>query len=216
MKNEQLQNLRKDYDLGALRKSELLSDPFKQFTLWFREALEGGEDLDANAMVLATVDEEDQPSARVVLLKELSKRGFIFYTNYSSRKGRELKNNRKCAATFWWRSLQRQVRIEGITKRISTQKAEKYFRSRPLNSQRSSRISPQSEVIPSRSFLEKRLASDIEHDPSGKTLGKPEHWGGYEIIPHYLEFWQGRPNRLHDRFSYRLMGKSWIIERLAP
>ncbi len=215
MDKNKLENLRQNYARQALRKDMLLVNPIDQFRLWFSAAVDLDAEAEPNAMVLATVGTDLQPSARVVLLKEITEQGFIFYTNYESRKGLDLEQNQKCAHTFWWRFSQQQVRVEGKISKVDPSKSKTYFSSRPEGSQRSAIISPQSEVIPNRQYLEDKLQRSENEVPQDK-LEKPQHWGGYEVVPHSIEFWQGRTNRLHDRFRYILKDDSWKIDRLAP
>lgn len=211
---KKLASMRESYELSALDRSDIHDDPLMQFKAWFAVALDHQEVDEANAMVLSTASADLQPSSRVVLLKDVEGEGFVFYTNYLSRKGDEMAENAKAALNFWWSPLQRQVRIEGLVSKVSSDQSDDYFKSRPIGSQQGAIASPQSAVISSREQLEEELAAirDVEPD----KLERPDHWGGYRLIPHYFEFWQGRANRLHDRFAYRLRNNRWHIDRLAP
>ena len=211
----ELGKLRQNYTRQDLRREMLLDDAMAQFKIWFSTAVDLEAELEPNAMVLATVGADLQPSARIVLLKEITKQGFVFYTNYLSQKGTQVAQNQKCALTFWWRFLQQQVRIEGEVSKVDFTKSNAYFKSRPVDSQRSAIISPQSQVLADRDYLENELQKS-KNQISDDKLEKPLHWGGYEVVPHTIEFWQGRADRLHDRFRYTRRGNSWKIDRLAP
>src|SRR5450755_2705469 len=207
--------LRQDYVAQGLRRADLEPDPIKQFSKWFGEAA-AAEIRDVNAMCLSTATCDGIPSSRIVLLKAISERGFVFYTNYSSAKAKELEQNPRAALNFFWVQLERQIRINGTVEKTSREESEKYFQSRPPGSQLGAWASHQSEVIPNREALEKKLADVTERFGSGE-IPLPEDWGGYRVVPETIEFWQGRTNRLHDRFRYsRERDGSWIIERLAP
>jgi len=207
--------IRKEYTLESLDISTVLPNPVAQFERWFQEAV-NAKVAEPNAMFLATVNETGRPSARIVLLKGIEDGQFIFYTNHQSRKGQQLENNAACALTFFWPDLERQVRIEGVASRVSSDAAERYFQSRPRASQVGAWSSPQSAVIGSRTILEQRV-QEIEKRFEGKeALPKPAQWGGYQVQPYQMEFWQGRPSRLHDRIEYVLDGTQWKIHRLAP
>jgi pyridoxamine 5'-phosphate oxidase len=210
-----IQNLRQDYRSASLLEQDILENPFNQFEKWFSEALKA-EILEPNAMTLATSTVSGAPSARIVLLKEFTDKGFVFYTNYDSKKGQEITKNPQAALVFFWAELERQVRIEGVVERISEEESAEYFYSRPKGSQLGALASPQSNTIADRKFLEDKLAS-LSVEYSAKDIPKPEYWGGYRVIPNRIEFWQGRSNRLHDRIVY-LQDKdgSWKFERLAP
>lgn len=208
-----LNEIRREYKRSALMENDLIADPLLFFRQWFQECI-SAEVNEPNAMVLATVS-GSKVSARVVLLKELDAKGFVFFTNYDSRKGSELALNPAASLVFFWPELERQVRVEGIVERISEASSDEYFNSRPYESRVSALISPQSRVIPSREFLED-LHSDFISNNSEKNINRPASWGGFVLIPDYIEFWQGRPNRLHDRIVYLKVGDVWEISRLAP
>jgi pyridoxamine 5'-phosphate oxidase len=208
-----LANIRKDYQKNILDERHALKDPFAQFGLWIEDAVQRGIE-DATAMALATVSEKGFPSVRMVLLKGFDARGFVFFTNYQSRKARHLDSNNNAALTFYWKEAERQLRIEGCCEKVSAQESEEYFNSRPTDSRISAIISPQSKKIPGRPFLEKLKNDFLE---SGAKPKRPENWGGYRLKPLYFEFWQGRPNRLHDRIVYcPTEGGEWKMRRLAP
>lgn len=206
--------LREEYSAQGMRRVDLDPDPFKQFGIWFTGAVEAGI-RDVNAMTLATVSPDCQPSARVVLLKSYGHDGFVFYTNYASEKGRHLNENPRVAMVLHWKELERQIRIEGAAEKVSREESKRYFHSRPIGAQLGAWVSHQSEVIDARRMLEARL-SEMEERFAGKQLPLPPHWGGYRVKPERIEFWQGRPNRLHDRFRYTHQGNEWRLERLAP
>lgn len=206
--------MRREYSGPHLSKSDVADDPVKQFEDWFDEAL--NDDLtDANAMQLATATKEGRPSVRTVLLKGFDERGFQFYTNYKSRKGRELQENTQAAVCFYWAELNRQVRIEGVVKKTSKENSADYFAQRPRNSQLSAHASKQSHTIKSRQELED-LYEQAEKKYEDKEVPLPDHWGGYLLGPSAVEFWQGRPSRLHDRIVYEKKEDNWVIKRLAP
>lgn len=210
-----LADLRRDYALRGLSESDVDADPFKQFQAWFSDAL-AAPLIEPNAMVLATATKDGRPSARAVLLKGFDERGFVFYTNYESRKGQELAENPWAALVFLWEELERQIRIEGQVEKCSAEESDAYFRSRPLGSRLSATLSHQSQVISSREVLERRLEELMVENANG-DVPRPPFWGGYRLSPTSIEFWQGRPNRLHDRLRYRLLNDgSWLIERLSP
>jgi pyridoxamine 5'-phosphate oxidase len=211
----QIANIRKAYTQGPLIEADMNTDPIRQFEAWFQEALAANLP-EPNAMVLATATADGQPSARMVLLKEFDERGFTFHTNYESRKGHELAASRRAALLFFWPELQRQVRIEGTVERLSEAESDEYFRSRPLGSRLGAWASPQSEVIPSRDVLEERVREVAQRFPNG-AVPRPPFWGGFRVRPLAIEFWQGRPDRLHDRLRYRrVQPEGWRLERLAP
>lgn len=202
-------------DDKALSEGDLRSDPIEQFHLWFADARAANVPA-PEAMTLATATLDARPSARMVLLKGVDERGFVFYTNYDSRKGRELEENPRAALVFYWPALQRQVRVEGRVERVSRAESEAYFRTRPLGSRVGAHASPQSQAIPDRAWLEERVRA-VEASYSDGDVPLPENWGGNRVIPDAVEFWQGWLNRLHDRLRYqRGPDGSWIIERLAP
>jgi pyridoxamine 5'-phosphate oxidase len=208
-----LTNIRKDYTLAELKREDLKSDPIKQFQAWFQQALEVA--VEPNAMTLATADEKGTPSARIVLLRGVDKRGFSFFTNYLSRKGKELSKNKNASMVFFWPALERQICIRGKVQKLSRTESEKYFHSRPRESQLGAWVSQQSSVIRSRDELDKGLEK-ITARYEGKIVPVPPYWGGYLLVPNRIEFWQGRPSRLHDRFRYTKIASKWKIERLAP
>lgn len=210
-----LENLRIDYQKHSLSENDISKDPFEQFGIWFNEAL-SAEVLEPNALTLATASKEGIPSARIVLLKGFDEKGFSFYTNYLSKKGKDLAKNPYGSMVFFWPELQRQVRIDGKITKLSKEESEAYFKSRPFESRIGAISSPQSQVIPNRESLEV-VYKGMEEKYQGKHVPKPAHWGGYILSPLSIEFWQGRPSRLHDRMKYVLMEKGkWKIERLAP
>jgi len=212
---QSLADIRKDYSKAMLNVSTLLTDPIQQFEKWFQEALHAAVP-EPNAMCLATVNADNRPSARIVLLKGIEQGAFVFYTNLQSDKGKELENNPACAATFFWPELERQVRVEGIATRVSDQQAEAYFQSRPRASQIGAWSSPQSSVLESREILEERVRQMEKKFEGKQVLPKPHQWGGFQITPLLIEFWQGRPNRLHDRIEYTKVDNTWKMHRLAP
>jgi len=215
MSQEHIENLRVDYTAASLSESSTKADPIKQFELWFNEAQEAKVP-EINAMTLSTATQDGRPSARVVLLKGIYETGFVFYTNYLSRKGKEITKNPVGALTFFWPSMERQIRIEGTIEKVSKEQSEKYFHSRPKSSQVGALASPQSQEIESRDVLEKKW-SDLEAEYEGKEVPKPSYWGGYIVKPRMIEFWQGRPSRLHDRILYKKIdNKNWKKVRLAP
>jgi len=199
---------------SSLDEKSVDPDPFRQFSAWLEAAQNAGAD-EPEAMVLSTCDADGNVSGRVVLLKGTGKNGFIFYTGYDSRKGKQLAANPKAALTFHWPRMERQVRVEGSVSRISRKESEAYFDSRPADSRISACISPQSCVIPERAFLE-AMRDGLLLDLAGDAPRCPDNWGGYILKPVLIEFWQGREHRLHDRVQYRLTGRKWVIERLAP
>jgi pyridoxamine 5'-phosphate oxidase len=209
-----LADLRLNYEKGALDDATLPSDPFELFGLWLEDAILAGV-MEPNAMTLATVSPEGQPSCRTVLLKGFDSRGFSFFTNYHSRKGRELDANPKAALSIFWKERERQVCIRGVAERLGREESDAYFQSRPYGSQIGAWVSEQSEVIPGREWLEQREAEVRAKFPEG-SVPIPPHWGGYVLAPQALEFWQGRPSRLHDRMCYRKDGVVWVRERLSP
>jgi len=208
---ENLHDFRKSYTKFRLDKQSIKQNPFFQFDLWLKEAIEDGT-FEANAFILSTVNFENKPSSRVVLLKQVVEEGFIFFTNYDSKKGKDLKVNDNASILFFWEKFERQVRIEGEIEKIPKEMSYDYFKSRPLASQIGAVISNQSEVIEDRIILENRFK---ELSKQG-NIEMPKHWGGYLLKPRYFEFWQGRANRLHDRITFSKKKKTWNIKRLAP
>lgn len=210
----QLAELRKDYALAGLVEKDLARDPFRQFEKWFQEA-EAAKLTEPNAMVLTTATRDGRPSARTVLLKALDGRGFVFYSNYESRKGRELDANPRATLVFPWLALERQVIVEGAVTKVAREESEAYFHSRPRGSQLGAWVSAQSAIIPDRRVLEDSLKA-LETKYAGREVPLPPQWGGWRLVPEAVEFWQGRRNRLHDRLRYRREKEGWTIERLAP
>lgn len=207
---------RKEYEQDALDESSIDRDPIRQFAAWYDAAVAAGVP-EPEAMTLATATPDGRPSARVVLLRGFDHRGFCFFTNYASRKGRELEANPHAAVTFHWAVLERQVRIEGRVERTTAAESDEYFRSRPSTSRIGAWSSPQSEVIPDRETLEAGFTRFRSEHPDDDGIPRPAHWGGYRLVPDRIEFWQGRPSRLHDRLCFRRDARgSWILERLAP
>lgn len=210
-----LAGIRKDYRLQSLLEKDVDADAMKQFEIWWRQAIESEID-EPNAMTLATSTIAGQPSARIVLLKGLEQNGFVFFTNYNSRKGRQIQANPMVSLVFFWKELERQVRIEGSIKKVDASASDEYFSSRPRESQVGAWSSPQSEQISRREVLEKNV-EDYTSKFQSQDIPRPDYWGGYIVEPNMIEFWQGRPGRLHDRLQYTLNGKKlWTIERLAP
>jgi pyridoxamine 5'-phosphate oxidase len=212
---QELSGIRKEYIKATLDIDSVNANPIIQFEKWFTEALSSHVS-EPNAMNLATINEHGRPTSRIVLLKGIEDGKLQFYTNYQSKKGRELENDPSCALTFFWPELERQVRIEGTATRLDVKKSEHYFQSRPKDSQIGAWASPQSSIIENRQILEAR-AKQIEKQFSNATLlPKPHQWGGYGIDPFLFEFWQGRASRLHDRIEYALIENKWVMHRLAP
>ncbi len=206
--------LRKDYRLQTLNEEDVAANAIEQFSRWWNEAVKSDID-EVNAMTLATVDEDEMPSARIVLLKGFDERGFVFFTNYNSAKGKAIAHNPKAALVFFWKELERQIRIQGDVEKVSDAESDEYFNSRPVGSRIGAWASPQSEVISNRHVLEDNVAKLTTEMKEG--VPRPYYWGGYRIKPASIEFWQGRSNRLHDRIKYSLEGDgSWKRVRLAP
>ncbi len=214
MDQERLRTLRTDYESAGLSRSDLPADPSELFARWFSEALEAGLQ-EPHAFILATAGRDAGPSARTVLMRETNRQGIVFYTNYQSRKGSELAENPRAAGVFLWLPLHRQVRVGGRVEKISSEQSDAYFRSRPPGSRLSAVVSPQSQAVPDRAWLEERMAELWRQYPDG-DVPRPTGWGGYRMVTDCYEFWQGRPNRFHDRFEYRLLDGGWVVERLAP
>lgn len=213
---QDLSDFRKSYEKFALNEENLPENPLELFREWFNTAVESDAVDEANAMSVSTLGIDGFPKTRVVLLKQFTYEGFIFYTNYNSEKGRAIAGNNKLCLSFFWPGLERQIIIKGEAEKLAANLSDGYFESRPVMSQISSIISPQSDVVPSREFLEE-AQEKLEKDLNGKLPERPDYWGGYLVRPVSIEFWQGRPNRLHDRLRYRLNEEfDWMIERLAP
>lgn len=209
-----ISSIRKDYQLQSLSESDVKQDPIEQFGKWWDEAIASSID-EVNAMTLSTVTAEGKPSARIVLLKGFDERGFVFFTNYESNKGAQLTANPFASLVFFWKELERQVRIEGICEKVSEQESDDYFHSRPIGSQLGACASPQSRVIESRRVIENNLEK-LQDQYREMEIPRPAHWGGYRVVPQAIEFWQGRSSRLHDRIKYTKENQSWKIVRLAP
>jgi pyridoxamine 5'-phosphate oxidase len=212
---EQIAKLRKDYQQGDLDEKSILSDPVAQFQKWFSEALKAAVP-EPNAMALATASKQGLPAVRIVLLRGATQRGFTFFTNYDSRKGQEIADNPEAALLFFWPELERQIRIEGRIEFVSPEESDDYFLNRPWNNRLSAWASPQSAQIPNREFLED-LVKEYQAKFKDAEIHRPENWGGYRLVPRYIEFWQGRSSRLHDRLAFSLQSdQSWKLSRLAP
>lgn len=214
MEKKNLFDLRKEFLQRELSENSIKKDPFEQFEEWFSEARRIDE-LEANTMFLATSSAFGLPNVRTVLLKEYSREGFIFYTNYNSRKGRELLENPNAAILFYWKELERQIRIEGITKKVTKEESENYFNNRPFESRVAAAVSEQSSVIEGRQILEEKFF-ELKKKYSDGIVPKPENWGGYILMPERMEFWQGRENRLHDRILFSRENSDWKSVRLSP
>jgi len=213
---ENLHDHRKVYDKSQLIESEIKQNPIEQFRDWFMEASENPAISESNAMAISTVEEDGCPRTRMVLLKAYTHEGFIFYTNYDSRKGRAIEKSHKACLHFFWPSLERQIIIKADLEKIAENLSDGYFHSRPKGSQLGAAVSPQSQVIPNKEFLEVKL-KELEQKYENSEVPRPENWGGYIAKPYEIEFWQGRPNRLHDRIIYELIdGLDWKTSRLAP
>ena len=210
-----LEALRREYVFGSLNEKDLDVDPFRQFDVWFRNAVDTGIEL-ADVMTVATASRDGVPSARIVVLRGVDERGFVFYTDYRSAKSRDLVENPRAALVFYWRELGRQVRITGAVQKVSAEESARYFHSRPLESRLAALASSQSEVIPDRKVLEERYETLKSEYPSG-DVPHPDNWGGFRVSPDEFEFWQGRELRLHDRIRYKRDGDdAWVTERLSP
>jgi pyridoxamine 5'-phosphate oxidase len=208
-------NMRREYVMDSLGEREALANPFDQFHTWFDEAAASTVQ-EPNAMVVATVGRDGAPSQRTVLLKSFDEHGFVFHTNYDSRKGRELTANPHVSLLFYWAELERQVRIGGDAEHTAPEESDTYWSTRPRGSQLGSMASPQSQVIPDRAWLSRQADVLADRHPESAPIDRPAHWGGVRVVPAEFEFWQGRPNRLHDRLRYRRENGRWVIERLAP
>ena len=209
-----LVDLRKDYSLSGLAEKDLARDPFRQFEKWFQEA-EAAKVPEPNAMILSTATREGRPSARTVLLKGIDGRGLVFFSNYESRKGRELELNPQATLVFPWIAIERQVIVEGTITKVAREESEAYFHTRPRASQLTAWGSQQSTIIPSRAVLEDTYKA-LDKKYAGQEVPVPPHWGGWRLAPETMEFWQGRRNRLHDRLRYRRGKDGWTVERVAP
>ncbi len=213
--DKNIAGIRKDYQMQSLLETDVAADPFIQFDRWWDDAVKSELD-EINATTLATASATSMPSARIVLLKSVTEAGFVFFTNYNSQKGKELEENPRACLVFFWKELERQIRITGMVEKISAAESDEYFNSRPDGSRIGAWASPQSSVIESREIIEANIANYTQRFTEG-NITRPPHWGGYIVIPVVIEFWQGRPNRLHDRIQYsKMTGGSWKIERLAP
>lgn len=213
--SQTIADIRRDYKLKSLDEADMAADPFSQFTHWWDEAINSDID-EVNAMTLATATTTAIPSARIVLLKGYSEKGFIFFSNYLSHKGKDLQDNPHAALVFFWKELERQIRIEGTVEKISGEESDRYFQTRPLASRIGAWASPQSENIKDRNVIENKF-SDMEKQFGTTDIPRPPHWGGYIVKPGLFEFWQGRGSRLHDRIQYTINSAAkWQIERLAP
>jgi pyridoxamine 5'-phosphate oxidase len=209
-----ISSIRKDYQLQSLSENEVAKNPFDQFGHWWKEAINSEID-EVNAMTLATVNKEGKPTARIVLLKDFNEKGFVFYTNYLSDKGVQLLENPFASLVFFWKELERQVRVEGKCVKVDEQESDEYFRSRPLGSRIGASVSPQSKIIANRNILTEK-ASELEKFYADGNIPRPDHWGGFRLVPDTIEFWQGRSSRLHDRIKYIREQDAWKIVRLAP
>jgi pyridoxamine 5'-phosphate oxidase len=212
--NTSIADIRKDYKLASFDETDAAANPINQFTNWWNDATKSNID-EVNAMTLATVTPKNTPSARIVLLKGYDEKGFVFFSNYLSDKGKELSNNPTAALVFFWKELERQVRIEGVVEKVSEQESDEYFNSRPASSRIGAWASHQSAIIEYRQVIEQNVEKYTEAF-GDDNIPRPDHWGGYRVMPTLIEFWQGRSSRLHDRIQYRKVEQAWIKERLAP
>jgi pyridoxamine 5'-phosphate oxidase len=211
-----LQAMRRDYETGSLREADLAPTWLEQFERWLADAVAGGE-AEPNAVIVATTGADGRTGARTVLLKDVDERGFVFNTNYDSRKGREIAENPRASLVFPWLDVRRQVVVDGAVERVTPAEADAYFATRPREARVSAHASPQSEVVESRDALERLRDEAAARFPEDADVPRPEHWGGLRVVPDAVEFWQGRANRLHDRLRYRRdAGGTWVVERLAP
>lgn len=207
-------DIRKEYSLKTLNEADVFADPMQQFEKWWQEAIESKIE-EVNAMTLATSTAEGKPSARIVLLKGIDRNGFIFFTNYHSHKGNQIEENPFVSLVFFWKELERQIRVEGSVSKVTAEESDAYFGSRPEGSRIGAWASPQSRVIASREVIEENVI-ELGKSFANKEIDRPPHWGGYIVMPNLLEFWQGRNSRLHDRIQYTYKDAAWKIERLAP
>ncbi len=212
--NAAIADLRREYAVESLLEKDVEQDPVDQFSKWWQQAVKAEID-EVNAMVVSTASADGMPAARVMLLKDYSKEGFVFFTNYKSYKGMHLEENPKACLVFFWKELERQVRITGLVSKLPGESSDEYYFSRPKGSQLGAWASPQSTVIPGREWLDEHY-KEVSENFSNKELTRPPHWGGFLVKPVIIEFWQGRPSRLHDRIQYTLENGEWKIERLAP
>ena len=212
--NKSIADIRSDYRLSTLNENDIAANPIEQFTRWWNDAI-SSKVIEVNAMTLATSTKDGKPSARIVLLKDYDEKGFVFYTNYESHKGRELEENPNAALIFFWKEIERQVRIEGTVEKVSVEESDAYFNSRPEGSRIAAWASPQSKKINNRNLLEQNVINYKEEFKN--SIPRPPHWGGYRVMPLKIEFWQGRTSRLHDRIEFTKTSEgSWKAERLAP
>lgn len=209
-----ISDIRRDYQLQNLNESDVKKDPVEQFQIWLKDAIDANAS-EPTAMTLATSTPDGRPSARIVLLKKVNEKGFVFFTNYNSKKGSQININPFAALVFFWSVLERQVRVEGTIEKVSAEESDEYFLSRPEGSRLGAWASPQSQKIPDRNYLESMVLK-YQGQFGDKVTSRPEYWGGYRLKPFLVEFWQGRANRLHDRIQYSQINDVWKIERLAP